>query len=170
MSSKLKLVFVLVVFSSCSGGGNEGFKVPDYTGVWSGNVSLKTNSCDRVIPSEFENISIFHNVNQEPVEVDGVLSLEVVLDDGIETFLGHGQVDGNGSGDSFNVVGEAHELPGFISGFRCLETLDFTYDSIKVDTNIGGSTAFVLRHSTITCSKGKEVRTCDVNYVGTAWR
>ncbi len=162
------LVIISLLLISCGGGGSAGHKVPNYSGAWSGGVSLVSNSCPRAIPEEFKYISTLHNVEQDSSEDSlGNLILDIVLNDGSDTYVGVGEVDENGEGHAFSATGEAHELPGFLSGYVCIETIDFSYESVDFVNNTAG---FVTRHSTITCTRGTSVKNCDVTYTGSAYR
>ena len=169
----ISLVVYLVFIGIACGGSGGGSEVPQYAGAWQGTVRLVSNSCPREIPDEFEFISFRHNVNQG-VSKDalGNLLLDVVLDDGIDTFVGIGQVDSDGNGNSFSTTGTPHLLPGFLEGFECREIIDFQYDVIEFEDD-GFSSAFagfVSRHSSISCTQRERILNCDVTYTGSADR
>ncbi|MBX7136706.1 MAG: hypothetical protein K1X83_01895 [Oligoflexia bacterium] len=151
----------------CGGGGGEP-AAPHYAGSWSGGVSLVSNSCPRAIPEEFRYISFLHNVEQGISEdALGNVLVDIVLNDGSDTFVGIGERDANGAGSKFSASGSPHELPGFLSHYTCIEILDFNYDAIDFVSLTAG---FVTRHSTITCTRGSEIKTCDVTYTGSAYK
>lgn len=157
-----------LVLSACSGGGGGDGDVPVYAGAWSGGVSLVANSCPRAIPEEFTFLSTLHNVDQSVSEgANGSRSMEVVLDDGVDTYVGLGELDSNGNGHSFSVTASAHLLPGFLDGYSCTEVIDFDYSAIDFTTDTAG---FIQRHSSIKCTSGKKTITCDVTYTGSAYR
>lgn len=159
----------LLMMPACGGGGDE---VPNYAGAWNINVSVVSNTCPRQIPEEFVTILNLHNVNQSLVEdQDGEDSLEIVLEDGTDTYYGLGNLNRNGGGYSFSVTGTPHELSDFIRGFTCIESIDYSFDSMNLtpdDLNTVYAN-YVVRHSTIICNKGSDVRTCDVTYTGSAY-
>lgn len=176
MNEVLRILGLILVLGSlvgyglvgCGGDGGGSRRVPNYAGAWSGGVSLISNSCPRQIPDEFLYISFLHNVDQGTSEdAQGNLLLDIVLNDGIDTFVGIGEVDENGMGNKFSATGSPHELPGFLNSYRCIEILDFEYDSIDFEFDTAG---FVTRHSSITCTRNTEVKTCDVTYTGSAYR
>ncbi len=157
-----------LVLSACSGGGGGDGDVPVYAGAWSGGVSLVGNTCPRTIPDEFTFLSTLHNVDQSVDEgANGTRSMEVVLDDGVDTYVGLGELDSKGNGHSFSVTGSAHVLPGFIEGYSCTEIIDFDYSAIDFTTDTAG---FVQRHSSIECTSGKKKISCDVTYTGSSYR
>lgn len=163
----LNLTFILVLISGCGGGGGSS-KLPNYAGAWSGGVSLIDNSCARAIPSEFQYISTLHNVEQGVFYSEaGDPLIDIVLNDGRDTYTGIGEVDQNGDGHHFTVTGSPHELPGFLSGYTCIEIIDFDYNSIDLAND---STGYLARHSSITCTRGNSIKTCDVTYTGSAYR
>lgn len=169
--SSMFIISVLISLTACGGGGGD--KLPKYAGAWSGYVSLVSNTCPRQIPEEFLSISFLHNVDQGVSEDSfGNKTLDIVLNDGTDTYVGVGEFKNPTSvDDSFSAEGTPHELPGFLSGYRCIEVIDFSYESIEyADGNINyyDYAGYVQRHSTITCTKGTEVRTCDVTYTGSA--
>ncbi len=158
----------LIVATTGCGGGGGGSGVPNYSGAWNGWVSLVSNTCARTIPDEFKSINILHDVQQaKSVDADGNVTLDVVLYDAIDTYVGLGEVRADGTGNSFSVTGAPHELPGFLSGYTCIEILDFSYQSIDFSS---GNAGFVERHSSIECTKGNSKQTCDVSYTGSAYR
>lgn len=158
---------VVCLLASCGGGGDAA-NVPRYAGSWSGSVSLAFNDCPRQIPDEFLNLYLLHNVDQAEVSGSNDESaLEIVVDDGGDTYVGLGQVKADGTGNRFSVTGTPHELPGFLSGFRCVEIIDFSYQSIDFSSSTAG---YVERHSSITCTRGEETQRCDVNYTGSSYR
>ena len=164
----LLFIGAIGLLSSCGGGGGGDPKAPRYAGAWSGWVGLISNSCPRAIPEEFQSISLLHNVDQGVSKGDqGNTLVDIVLDDGIDTYVGVGEVDAQGEGNAFSATGSAHELPGFLNSYVCIETIDFTYESIDFANNTAG---FVTRHSSIVCTRGNNVRTCDVTYTGNSYR
>ncbi len=169
-NKKSMILQALIMFTiACGGSGGGGSAdVPHYSGAWSGGVSLISNSCSRVIPDQFQYLYFLHNVNQaENEDAQGNKSIEIVLDDGIDTYTGLGELDENSQGHRFSVTGNPHPLADFISGYQCIEILDFDYSALDFSTDTAG---FVARHSSITCTKGNEVKTCDVTYTGSAYR
>ena len=176
MRKKLIIAILVLIagLTNCGGGGGgSSLKAPNYAGSWSGGVSLVSNTCPRAIPEEFKYIQFLHNVDQGVSEnANGNTIVEVVLFDGSDTFTGLGQVDANGLGDSFSTTGSPHELPGFLNSYTCIEILDYEYDSIEFfeDPNNYDTAGFVTRHSSIKCTRGSEVKTCDVTYTGSGYR
>jgi hypothetical protein len=172
------LLLIAIFYSGCGGGGGgETPLVPNYAGAWSGRVDLVNNTCPRLIPDEFLSISFLHNVNQGVTrDALGNILLDVVLDDGRDTFVGIGQVDARGKGSSFSVSGSTNVLPGFIDNFICREIIDYQYDAIEFPPDTDDASfsftiaGFVNRHSSITCTRGNEIVTCDVTYTGQANR
>jgi hypothetical protein len=125
-----------------------------------------------VIPDQFLSINVLHNVKQALNEdSQGNQILDIVIEDGADTFVGVGSLNRNGEGYSFTATGSPHELPGFLNNFKCIETIDFSYDSISLvpDEYRGVTAGYVERHSTIICTKGTDIRTCDVTYTGTSY-
>ena len=161
------LAIMTLGLAGCGGGGGDPV-APHYSGSWNGWVSLVSNTCERAIPEEFKSISFLHNVEQGVSEdALGNVLVDIVLNDGTDTFVGIGERDANGSGSKFSATGSPHELPGFLSHYTCIETLDFDYDSIDFTSQTAG---FVTRHSSITCTRGSDIKTCDVTYTGSAYR
>ncbi len=153
----------------CGGGGGDDFATPNYAGAWNTYVSLVNNSCPRAIPEEFLAISVLHNVHQNLSEDSlGNHILDIVLDDGVDTYVGVGEIGTNGIGNRFSVTGSPHELPGFLNSFTCIEILNFDYDSITKGELEDRYANFVTRHSSITCRRGDEIQTCDVTYTGSS--
>lgn len=168
------LAATLSCLTACGGGGGSDQVGPDYSGAWTGYVDLVSNTCPRQIPDEFQYIYLLHNVDQGTSEdALGNQILDLVLSDGTDTYVGVGELEAPlGNGDTFSVTGSSHELPGFLNNYRCIEVIDFNYDAIKFEDKAAvgyqAFAGFVTRHSSITCTKGSEVKTCDVTYVGTA--
>ena len=151
-------------------GGGVDSSAPNYAGSWNTSVTLVSNSCARQIPTEFQYLSALHNVNQSSSEDSlGNQILDIVLEDGIDTYVGVGQIGSEGQGDSFSATGSPHELPGFLNSFVCIEVINFDYDSISEDENGYRNAGFVTRHSSISCRRGAEIKTCDVTYTGSAY-
>ena len=161
--------FLSLALAGCGGGGGgDDIPVPNYAGGWNTYVSLVDNTCPREIPTEFRSLYLLHNVNQGVSrDSQGNFILDVVLDDGKDTYDGVGEIGTNADGDRFSVTGSPHELPGFLSGYTCIEIINFDYDSISRQPGSVFAN-YVTRHSSITCTKGTEVKTCDVNYTGNA--
>lgn len=167
---KIANLLVICGFFSCGGSGGEGIgNVPNYSGSWSGGVSLVDNTCPRIIPEQFVNLYTLHNVNQEVnIDSNGNKSIEIVLDDGKDTYAGLGEIDANGNGNRFTVTGTKHVLPGFLNAYNCTEVIDFDYSAIDFSNSTAG---FVARHSTIECIKKNSTKiTCDVTYTGSSYR
>ncbi len=173
MKKSLLKLFVILPYSSllllgCGGGG--GSSTPNYAGSWNTSVTLVSNSCARQIPAEFQYLSALHNVNQSSSEDSlGNQILDIVLEDGIDTYVGVGQIGSEAQGDSFSATGSPHELPGFLNSYLCIEVINFDYDSITEDENGNMNAGFVTRHSSISCRRGTEIKTCDVTYTGSAY-
>lgn len=174
--NKIKIISIFLlplVSASCGGGGGGGGSdLPDYSGAWTTYVNLASNTCPRVIPDQFLSINALHNVNQALNEdSQGNQILDIVIEDGADTFVGVGSLNRNGEGHSFTATGSPHELPGFLKNFKCIETIDYNYDAVLLEPNEYGdyTAGFVERHSTIICTKGTDVRTCDVSYTGTSY-
>jgi len=172
--NKIKIIpiFLIPLLSASCGGGGGGSDVPDYSGAWNTYVNLASNTCPRVIPDQFLSINALHNVKQALNEdSQGNQILDIVIEDGADTFVGVGSLNRNGEGYSFTATGSPHELPGFLNNFKCIETIDFSYDSISLvpDEYRGVTAGYVERHSTIICTKGTDIRTCDVTYTGTSY-
>ena len=167
------LLICLSTLCACGGGGGSDTVIPNYLGAWRGWVDLVSNTCPRAIPEEFQHISFLHNVNQGLSEdALGNLLLDIVLEDGVESYTGIGEIGTDGDGDSFSVTGSVHLLPGFLDSFDCREVIDFEYEAIDLTEEEfrSGSAGFVTRHSSITCIREEEIQTCDVTYTGSADR
>lgn len=165
------LILMTITVQACGGGGG-GSDLPDYSGSWNINVNLVSNTCPRPIPDQFLSISALHNVNQN-ISGDSLGNeiIDIVLDDGSDTYVGVGQTGANAPADAFSATGTPHELPGFINGLTCIETINFDYDSINLSPDEYGNVyaGYVTRHSSITCSKGTTIKNCDVVYTGSGY-
>jgi len=166
------LPLILCTFIACGGSGSSEADVPNYSGAWSGNVSLVSNTCPRQIPDEFISINILHNVTQSTSEdALGNKFVDIVIEDGKDSYIGVGESDISKPTLSFRATGNPNELPGFLKGFTCIEILSFQYSSVNTTPDNSGfvQAGYLERQSTITCSNSKEVRNCDVTYTGTAF-
>lgn len=166
--------YILLTFivSGCGGSGGSDLDLPDYSGSWNILVNLVSNTCPRQIPDEFKSISALHNVNQS-VSGDSLGNeiLDVVLDDGSDTYAGVGQTGVTSPADSFSATGSPHELPGFLASYTCIEVINYDYDSINLTPDEYGNVyaGYVTRHSSITCTRGTSIKTCDVTYTGSGY-
>ena len=170
---KMKLILIILVFlASCGGSGGNSYESPDYSGSWDTSLKLVSNTCPREIPDTFKTLNYLQNLNQNLTSDSlGNQILDVVMVDGIDTYVGVGQLNRHNEGYSFSVTGTPHELPNFLSDYNCIEIIDFNFDAISFLTQNGAlkhNSEFVERHSSITCTKDKEIKTCDVTYTGTS--
>jgi len=166
------LAILMFSLTSCGGGGSSESEVPNYSGSWQGYVSLVSNTCPRQIPDEFRSLDILHNVNQSTSEdALGNKFVDIVIEDGKDTYIGIGDSDINTPAKSFRATGNPNELPGFLKNFTCIEILSFQYSSVNTTPDEAGfvRAGYLERQSTITCSNSKEVKTCDVTYTGNAF-
>ncbi len=167
------LLLASLLVTGCGSSGGSTARFPSYAGVWRGVVELVNNTCARSIPQEAMTIELFHNVAQGMSEdVLGNVFLDVVLTDGVDTYVGIGELDEADRGDSFSTTGSPQLLPGFLEGFVCREVIDFSYEVIDFGAgdNAAATAGFVTRNSSVTCTRDTEIQTCDVTYIGSADR
>lgn len=143
------MVIALIFFLCGCGGSDDDSSVGDFAGVWFGTANFVESSCPTV---GYEwGIYFTHLVNQA--------GTEVIIDNGVTPFQGKATVN------SFNGSAEK-PYPGEFNGIQnCVESIRWRYE--EANNKVA---EFVVRNSTITCSKDEVKFSCQTTFVGSASR